>query len=85
MLMPTAVTKPVITEFDTNRRNEPSRNSPAMIITKPVKIVSVNNERAGSSRLARSTSATMIDIAPVACTVMNAVLVNSAPPIIPYK
>ena len=79
----TAVMKPVITEFDTKRRNEPKRSTPARIITTPVTIDSVNSDFAGSSRLVRSTSATMIAIAPVPCTAMNAVLVNSVAPTMP--
>ena len=51
-----------------------------MTITMPVTIDRVKSARVGSSRDARSTSATMMAMAPVPCTAMNAVLVNSAAP-----
>ena len=85
MLMPTAVMNPVMTEFDTKRRNEPKCSTPARIITTPVTIDRVNNDRAGSARPARSTSAMMIAIAPVPCTAMNAVLVKSVAPTMPNR
>ena len=85
MLMPTAATKPVITEPETKRRNVPRRSTPATIITTPVTMLSVNSVRAGSARASRSTSATMIDIAPVAWTAMYVELVNSVPPTIPNR
>ena len=54
-------------------------------MTNPVMIDSVNSAVAGSSALAiSSTSATMIDMAPVVWTAMNAELVNNAPVKVPH-
>ena len=52
-------------------------------MTTPVRTVSVNSARPGSSREARSASATMSAMAPVAWTVMKVVLVRKAAPTIP--
>ena len=76
--------KPTMTAFDTNRRTDPSFNKPATTITMPVKIESVNNARAGfGPRWSIETSATMIAIAPVPCTAMNAEDVDNAPATVP--
>ena len=83
--MPIAVMKPVITALETKRSQVPNRRTPATIITTPVTIDSVYSDLAGSSCDSRSTSATMIDIAPVACTAMNVALVNSAAPTMPNR
>ena len=84
MLTPTALMKPTITEFETKRSTNPSFSSPAMSMTKPVRMESVKRARAGSALLwTTSTSAMMIAIAPVACTAMNAELVKRAPVKVP--
>ncbi len=81
--MPTALMKPTITADGTKRRSAPKRRTPATIIAAPVRTDRVNNARWGSGLDARSVSATMSAIAPVACTAMNGVLVTSAPPTVP--
>ena len=85
MFTPTALMKPTITELGTNRSSLPRRRSPATSITTPVTTDSVNRALAGSSRPAKSTSATSSDIAPVACTAMKGVLVSAAAPTIPNR
>ena len=85
MLTPTAEMKPVITDVETKRRKVPSLSSPAMTITTPVSTDRVKRALPGSSRPPRSTSATMMAMAPVPCTAMKAVLVNRAPPTTPNR
>ncbi len=85
MLIPTAAMNPVITALETNRRMDPSLRTPATTITTPVTTERVNSERAGSGRPARSTSATMMAIAPVACTAMNDALVKNEAPTMPNR
>ena len=85
MLMPTAVTNPVITAVGTNRSSEPAPSSPAATMTRPVRTLSVNSALSGSAREARSTSETTRAIAPVACTARKALLVNSAAPARPKR
>ena len=84
MFTPTALMKPTMTAFDTNRSTAPSRSNPATSMTTPVSIDSVNNARSGSVPLCTAeTSATMIAIAPVPCTAMNADEVARAPATVP--
>ena len=86
MLTPTALMNPTITAFDTKRRMEPSRSSPAISMTTPVSTESVNNARAGSAAAwTAGTSATIIAIAPVPWMAMNDELVASAPTGVPTR
>ncbi len=85
MFTPTAVMKPVMTDVATKRSSRPSRAAPATIMTSPVTRARVYSDRSGSGREPRSTSATMIAIAPVDWTAMNVVPVNSVPPTIPNR
>jgi hypothetical protein len=85
MFTPTAVMKPVMTDVATKRSSRPRRATPAAIMTSPVTRARVYSDRSGSGREPRSTSATMMAIAPVDWTAMKVVPVNSVPPIIPNR
>lgn len=84
MFTPTALMNPTITPLDTKRSRLPRRRRPAVSMMTPVTIESVNSARPESEAFwIAPTSAIRIDMAPVACTAMNAELVTKAPATVP--
>lgn len=84
MFTPTALMKPTMTAFDTQRSREPSLSRPATSMITPVRMDRVNRAVSGSSpdRML-GTSDTMIAMAPVAWTAMKVALVNRVPVTVP--
>ena len=87
MLIATALTKPTSTELDTKRTSEPSRAMPRASIPTPVSRAST--ARASWARTSPvcvcGTSEMITAIAPVACTDISTVLVDSAPTTVPTR